>query len=163
MWADRRSPSMLISLHQNKIETAIHIYIYIYVQHIARKPTGYHNTYIYIYMSMHTCSSLAWHILPPFLPLECCHPRKRLLLSHPRMSLLLSHPRMSLLLIPRPGGLQTSKHALAYKYMHTYWHSCLMIVFNIWLKPWTPSPPRPLSPLFAVPGNCIFVNRMYSF
>ena len=26
--ADRRSPSMLISLHQNKIETAIYIYIY---------------------------------------------------------------------------------------------------------------------------------------
>ena len=27
IWADRRSPSMLISLHQNKIETAIYIYI----------------------------------------------------------------------------------------------------------------------------------------
>ena len=26
IWADRRSPSMLISLHQNKIETAIYIY-----------------------------------------------------------------------------------------------------------------------------------------
>ena len=28
IWADKRSPSMLISLHQNKIETAIYIYIY---------------------------------------------------------------------------------------------------------------------------------------
>ena len=28
IWADRRSPSMLIFLHRNKIETAIYIYIY---------------------------------------------------------------------------------------------------------------------------------------
>ena len=43
IWADRQSPSMLISLHQNKIETAIYIhmcytYIYIYIH------TGIHYT-----------------------------------------------------------------------------------------------------------------------